>query len=127
MGATCDKDGHDKFNEFFHELTSGKSEDHPIPVSIGKIECPIPPEGLVYDYLFEQKGRGKWTLWLDLIKDKGIDPSVKRLSEIIVPTMDTARYTLRWERIVRSLVSRPSHVFSMHTRKNKEGLVDLVM
>ena len=43
-------------------------------------------------YLFEQKGRGKWTLWLDLIKDKGIDPNIKRLSEIIVPTMDTARY-----------------------------------
>ena len=36
-----------------------KNEDHPIPVSIGKIDCPIPPEGL---YLFEQKGCGKWTI-----------------------------------------------------------------
>lgn len=92
MGATCDKDGHSKFNEFFRDLTSGKNEDHEVPSAVGKIECPIPPEGVVYDYLFEQKGRGKWTLWLDLIKDKGIDPNIKRLSEIIVPTMETARY-----------------------------------
>ena len=92
VGATSDKDGHHKFDEFFRDLTSSKNEDHEIPSAVGKIECPIPPEGLVYDYLFEQKGRGKWTPWLDLIKDKGIDPNIKRLSEIIVPTMETARY-----------------------------------
>lgn len=94
VGATSDKDGHNKFDEFFRDLTSGKNEDHEIPSAVGKIECPIPPEGLIYDYLFEQKGRGKWTPWLDLIKDKGIDPNIKRLSEIIVPTMETARYIL---------------------------------
>ena len=92
VGATSDKDGHTKFDEFFRELMSGKNEEHEIPTIVGKIECPVPPEGLIYDYLFEQKGRGKWTPWLDLIKDKGIDPNIKRLSEIIVPTMETARY-----------------------------------
>ncbi len=40
---------------------------------------------------FQQKGRGKWTSWLELIKDKSVDPHAKRLSDIIVPTMDTAR------------------------------------
>ena len=35
--------------------------------------------------------RGKWTLWLDTIKNTGIDPSIKKLSDIIVPTMDTVR------------------------------------
>ena len=73
---------------------SGKSEDAPeIPQLIGKVECPIPPEGLVYDYLYEFKGRGKWTPWLELIKDKTVDPNIKRLSDIIVPTMDTVRYS----------------------------------
>ena len=92
VGATSDQDGHTKFDEFFRELASGKNEDHVIPPAVGgKVECPIPPEGLVYDYLFEQKGRGKWTPWLDLIRDKGINPNIMRLSEIIVPTMETAR------------------------------------
>ena len=92
IGATCDKDSHVKFDDFLRTRTSGKSEDAPeIPPLVGKVECPVPPEGLVYDYLFEFKGRGKWTPWLDLIKDKAVDPSINRLSDIIVPTMDTAR------------------------------------
>jgi len=92
VGASCDNAGHDKFSEFFQQLSSGKVEGHEAPPSVGKVECPIPPEGKVYDYVFEKKGRGKWTRWLDLIKDKGINPNVKQLSEIIVPTVDTARY-----------------------------------
>ena len=91
IGATCDKNGRDMFSDFFHELCSGKMEGHEIPSVVGKVDCPIPADGRVYDYLFEQKGRGKWTPWLDLVKDKGINPSIKQLSEIIVPTLDTAR------------------------------------
>ncbi len=114
VGATCDKDGHDKFDAYFRELVSGKSEKFgPVPEAVGKVDCPMPPEGLIYDYLFEvappisaprssncihccsspfqHKGRGKWTGWLELIKDKSADPHAKRLSDIIVPTMDTAR------------------------------------
>ena len=91
VGATCDANGHDVFSEYFRELSSGKLEGHEIPSAVGKVDCPIPPEGKIYDYFFEHKGRGKWTPWLDLIKDKAIDPNIKQLSEIIVPTLDTAR------------------------------------
>ena len=91
VGATCDKNGHDVFCDYFRELCSGKMAGHEIPAAVGKVECPFPPEGTVYDYLFEPKGRGKWTPWLDFIKDKTIDPNIKQLSEIIVPTLDTAR------------------------------------
>ncbi len=87
IGAMCDQNGRDKFSDFLRELCSGK-----VPAGVGKVECPFPAEGNVYDYLFEPKGRGKWTPWLDFIKDKTIDPSVQQLSEIIVPTLDTARY-----------------------------------
>ncbi len=93
MGATGDKDSQVKFDSFLREMMMGKSDETPeIPVLIGKVDCPIPPEGLVYDYLFEFKGRGKWTPWLDLIKDKTTNPNIKQLSDIIVPTMDTVRY-----------------------------------
>lgn len=48
-----DKNGRDKFDELFREIMSGKNEEHPIPSEVGKIDCPIPPEGLIYEYLFE--------------------------------------------------------------------------
>lgn len=48
-----DKNGRDKFDELFRDLMSGKNEEHPIPSEVGKIECPIPPEGQIYEYLFE--------------------------------------------------------------------------
>ena len=48
-----DKNGRDKFDELFRELMSGKHEEHSIPSEVGKIDCPIPPEGLIYEYLFE--------------------------------------------------------------------------
>jgi len=53
LGATVDKNGRDKFDAEFREMMTGKDEENPIPAEVGKIECPIPPDGLVYDYLFE--------------------------------------------------------------------------
>ena len=53
LGATCDGNGHEKFDSFLRELMSGKMEGHDIPSEVGKIDVPIPPEGLVYDYMFE--------------------------------------------------------------------------
>ena len=53
LGATCDGNGHEKFDSFLRELMSGKMEGHVIPGEVGKIDVPIPPEGLVYDYMFE--------------------------------------------------------------------------
>jgi len=53
LGATVDKNGRDKFDAMFRELMMGKDEENSIPAEVGKVECPIPPDGLVYDYLFE--------------------------------------------------------------------------
>ena len=32
---------------------AGTTEGHEMPPEVGKIDVPIPPEGLVYDYMFE--------------------------------------------------------------------------
>lgn len=53
VGACVDTDSRVKFDTFFKDLMAGKIEEHPIPSLVGKIEAPIPSEGLVYDYLFE--------------------------------------------------------------------------
>ncbi|XP_033102995.1 dynein heavy chain 12, axonemal-like isoform X1 [Anneissia japonica] len=93
VGATSDAPGREKFDSFLRELMSGKAEEHPFPAELGgKIEVPFPPDGLVYDYMFEYKARGRWVHWNDTIKNLSI-PEGKKVQEIIVPTMDTARYT----------------------------------
>ena len=53
VGACVDTDSRVKFDAFFRDLINGKNEEHPIPSIVGKIDAPIPAEGLVYDFLFE--------------------------------------------------------------------------
>ena len=53
IGATGDKTGHEKFDTFLRDLMGDKNEEHPIPTVVGKVDCPVPPEGSIYDYLFE--------------------------------------------------------------------------
>ena len=53
IAATGDKPSLEKFDTFIRDLSGGKIEEHPIPPDVGKIDCPLPPEGTIYDYLFE--------------------------------------------------------------------------
>lgn len=53
VGGSCDSDSREKFSEYFRELLSGKSEEHPIPESVGRWDCPMHEAGLVYDYFYE--------------------------------------------------------------------------
>jgi dynein heavy chain len=63
-----------------------------------------PDAGLVYDYLFDKSGN--WLHWLDTVpKDFSIAGNAK-FSEIIVPTLDTARYTY----VLQLLVEHGKHV-----------------
>lgn len=53
IGATCDADSRIKFDAMFKDLMSGKMEECPIPAFIGKIDCPMPADHSVYEYMFE--------------------------------------------------------------------------
>ncbi|XP_052780138.1 dynein axonemal heavy chain 12-like isoform X1 [Mya arenaria] len=90
IGAVVDVDGRHKFDAFFKDLLAGKMEQHPIPKAINKFDVPIPTEQGVYDIFFEQKGRGSWKHWNELLK--GVEPKSKKIRDMLVPTMDTARY-----------------------------------
>ncbi|XP_066919650.1 dynein axonemal heavy chain 12-like [Clytia hemisphaerica] len=103
LGATCDIDGRNKFDMFFKEIISGKSERHPPPAVVGKIECPLPADHSVYDYMFERKGRGNWVLWTKTITSTSL-PKGQKITDIIVPTMDTARYSHLMELLVRNQI-----------------------
>ncbi|XP_029291775.1 dynein heavy chain 12, axonemal [Cottoperca gobio] len=93
VGGSCDADSREKFSEFFRMIVSGKTEDHPIPAAVGKWECPMDEKGLVYDYFYEFKGKGHWVHWNDAIKNVNLGDTNTKVQEIIVPTIDTVRYT----------------------------------
>ncbi|KAG5839016.1 hypothetical protein ANANG_G00229870 [Anguilla anguilla] len=93
VGGSCDTDSREKFDEFLREILSGKMEEHPIPEEVEKWECPFEEKGLVYDYSFEFKGRGRWVPWNEAIKNINLGDKNTKVQDIIVPTIDTVRYT----------------------------------
>ena len=53
VGGSCDADSREIFSEFFRATVSGKTEEFPVPASVGKWECPMTDKGQVYDYFYE--------------------------------------------------------------------------
>ncbi|KAF7662821.1 hypothetical protein LDENG_00225550 [Lucifuga dentata] len=93
VGGCCDADSREKFNEFFRTTMSGKAEKHPIPATVGRWECSMDETGLVYDYSYEFNGKGHWVHWNDAIRNINLGNKNTKVQEIIVPTIDTVRYT----------------------------------
>ncbi|KAM4720749.1 dynein axonemal heavy chain 12 [Rhinophrynus dorsalis] len=93
IGGCCDTDSRAKFDAFLKEMLSGKSKEYPVPSAVGRWECPLDDKGLVYDYMYELKGRGRWVHWNEFIKSTSIGSNNLKIQDIIVPTMDTVRYT----------------------------------
>jgi len=54
---------------------------------------PVPQDGLLYDYEMVKEDLGRWVKWSDALKDVPPIPRDVLYSEIIVPTVDTIRYT----------------------------------
>uniref|UniRef100_A0A8D1JV51 Dynein axonemal heavy chain 12 n=1 Tax=Sus scrofa TaxID=9823 RepID=A0A8D1JV51_PIG len=93
IGGSCDTDGRLVFDIYIRLVIQGKDENNPIPDSVGKWECPFDEKGLVYDYMYELKNRGRWIHWNELIKSTNLGDKRVKIQDIIVPTMDTIRYT----------------------------------
>uniref|UniRef100_A0A2K5RBI2 Dynein axonemal heavy chain 12 n=1 Tax=Cebus imitator TaxID=2715852 RepID=A0A2K5RBI2_CEBIM len=93
IGGSCDTDGRHVFDAFIRLIILGKDEENPVPDSVGKWECPFDEKGLVYDYMYELKNRGRWLHWNELIKNTNLGDKQTKIQDIIVPTMDTIRYT----------------------------------
>ncbi|KAL6119092.1 dnah12 [Pungitius sinensis] len=92
-GGSCDTDSREKFSEFLRTILSGQMDKHPVPAIVGKWECPLDDRSLVYDYFYEFKGKGRWVHWTDGIKNVNLGDKNTKVQEIIVPTIDTVRYS----------------------------------
>ncbi|KAJ3092439.1 Dynein heavy chain 3, axonemal [Quaeritorhiza haematococci] len=108
LGGTIDGDSRKKFDSFFRNLVDGQNNAYPTPKTV-QISKPIPNVGLIYDYVFEadKKTGGSWKLWTDKIQKFEIAPKAK-FSQIIIPTIDTVRY---------------SHLLDLYIRHNKQVLL----
>ncbi|XP_021325607.1 dynein axonemal heavy chain 12 isoform X2 [Danio rerio] len=93
VGGCCDTDSRSRFDKFLREMISGKAENCPIPAAVSKWECPFDEKGLVYDYSYEFKGKGRWVHWNESISNAPLGDKNTKVQDIIVPTIDTVRYT----------------------------------
>ncbi|TNN39931.1 Dynein heavy chain 12, axonemal [Liparis tanakae] len=92
-GGSCDSDSRETFSRFLRATLTGETDGHPIPASVGRWECPMDTRGLVYDYFYEFKRNGSWVLWNDVIRNVHLGDKNTKVQDVVVPTMDTVRYT----------------------------------
>ena len=101
--ASVDRPGRQKFNDFVKECTAGT-----VPSPYNEegergnymISNPFPKEGDIYQYHFD-KTKAKWGLWTGLISREPFPTSMEP-HEIIVPTIDTTRYTFWLDKCVKN-------------------------
>ncbi|KAJ3159379.1 Dynein heavy chain 1, axonemal [Geranomyces michiganensis] len=95
VGATTDRDGRAKFDSWMRSKLQQR------PPSL-----PIPQNGLVYDYIYDQE-KGGWIDWMAFAPEFQMNPKANP-SETIVPTMDTVRNTY----LLQLLIPHGCHVLS---------------
>ncbi|XP_030830748.1 dynein heavy chain 7, axonemal isoform X1 [Strongylocentrotus purpuratus] len=102
IGASISGEGRIKFDLLLRELIAGglseesRSKFHLIEFvdpPIKPFTMPFPKEGSVYDYRFIKEDLGRWELWVEEIKEAPPIPKDAAVNSIIVPTIDTVRYT----------------------------------
>ncbi|XP_059835308.1 dynein axonemal heavy chain 3 [Hypanus sabinus] len=94
VGATISGESRKKFDAFFRNLILGMDDNNPRPKSVKLTKNNIFPErGTVYDYYFKKAGSGQWHLWTDYISKEKEIPAGAKVSDLIIPTMETARQT----------------------------------
>uniref|UniRef100_A0AAR2JAS4 Dynein axonemal heavy chain 3 n=1 Tax=Pygocentrus nattereri TaxID=42514 RepID=A0AAR2JAS4_PYGNA len=89
VGGTINGDSRKRFDLFYRNLLTGTMDQHPRPKSIKLTKNNVfPDRGSVYDYYFHKLGSGEWNIWTDCItKEESTIP----VSDLIIPTMETAR------------------------------------
>ncbi|XP_043929631.1 dynein axonemal heavy chain 7 [Protopterus annectens] len=102
VGASCTEDSRLKFDKLLREIIDGPlSEETRTKFNIlDHVEPPekpftvkIPKEGTVYEYRFVKEGQGRWEQWTDALLSAPPVSKDMAFNEIIIPTMDTVRYT----------------------------------
>ncbi|XP_054535146.1 dynein axonemal heavy chain 7 isoform X6 [Pan troglodytes] len=107
VGASCTDDDRLKFNKILRELMESPISDRTRntfklqsgteQTSSKALTVPFPEKGTIYDYQFVTEGTGKWEPWIKKLKEAPPIPKDVMFNEIIVPTLDTIRYSALME------------------------------
>ncbi|XP_029081389.1 dynein heavy chain 7, axonemal [Monodon monoceros] len=107
IGASCKDDDRLKFNKILRELMEGpiseitrnrfKLLSGTEQTSSKTLTVPFPEKGTIYDYQFVTEGIGKWEPWVKKLAEAPPIPKDVMFNEIIVPTLDTVRYSALME------------------------------
>lgn len=109
MGGTILVSYREWFSDLFRglmafELSEEIRQRFSLPSEITNPKKPyilsIPTLGLVYDYKFTKVGKGKWTPWIDDLRDVPPIPKDMPVNQIIVNTIETVRYFFLFENLV---------------------------
>ena len=82
------------YRSLYHIFEQCDGPSKPFPV-------PFPEEGEVFDYQFVKEGLGQWVPWADKLKEVPPIPKDAQFNSIIVPTVDTVRYTYLMDMLVK--------------------------
>ncbi|XP_042545793.1 dynein axonemal heavy chain 3 [Dipodomys spectabilis] len=95
VAGTINGDSRRKFDLFFRNLIMGIDDKNPRPKSVKLTKNNIFPErGSVYDFYFVKQAGGHWEAWTEYItKEEENIPANAKVSELIIPTTETARQT----------------------------------
>ncbi|XP_058156420.1 dynein axonemal heavy chain 7 [Dasypus novemcinctus] len=107
IGASCNEDDRLKFSKILRELMEGPISDltrnkykllsGTEQTSSKTLTVPFPEKGTIYDYQFVTEGIGKWEPWINKLANAPPIPRDMFFNEIIVPTLDTVRYSALME------------------------------
>uniref|UniRef100_A0A383V949 AAA+ ATPase domain-containing protein n=1 Tax=Tetradesmus obliquus TaxID=3088 RepID=A0A383V949_TETOB len=116
LGATCDRPSSVKFDAFLRQLVAGKvtaaAERSDFDLGPGLtisypeqlLSTQLPQEGTVFEYSFD-KDTCSWVHWMAGVGAVSIPESLA-FTDIVVPTMDTVRYS----HIMQLLVTHNKHL-----------------
>eukprot|EP01105_Mastigella_eilhardi_P018534 TRINITY_DN42_c0_g2_i2.p1 TRINITY_DN42_c0_g2~~TRINITY_DN42_c0_g2_i2.p1 ORF type:complete len:4316 (+),score=1161.39 TRINITY_DN42_c0_g2_i2:1869-12950(+) len=92
VGATTDHQGRTKFDMFLRTLMDTNKE-----------ECKFPIGNTCYDYQYSIP-EAKWVPWVNLINSSALNvkPTLANFAHIIIPTVDTMRYTFLLDVLLKS-------------------------
>ncbi|KAI8468854.1 MAG: dynein heavy chain 8 [Monoraphidium minutum] len=111
VGGSADEKGRQEFDAFFRLLIAGGApagfDDLLPPKPPGLAHAPpMPDEGSIYDFVWDPKaagggrGAGAWVQWSAVTPALAI-PQGAAFGDIIVPTIDTARYSFLFDLSLR--------------------------
>lgn len=93
IGASSDEDSRFKFDSLFKLLIKKKSEEDEKEGKERHEKISHPTEKTLYNFVFVKEGPGTWEPWESELKAMPAIPREVQMNQIIVPTIDTIRYT----------------------------------